>query len=76
MLASHRGAADTSTEARVIGRFLVPLAIVLGIFVYMRDGSSQSAAAHIEQACGAVAGTVNVTIDAVGSNSLSAHIQA
>lgn len=47
----------------MIGRFLVPLAIVLGIFVYMRDGRSQSAAARVEQACAAAAGTVNVTID-------------
>jgi len=47
----------------VIGRFLVPLAIVLGIFVYMRGGGSQSASAHVVQACGADAGTVNVTIE-------------
>jgi len=48
---------------RVIGRFLVPLAIILGIFVYMRDGGSKGASAHVAQACGADAGTVNVTID-------------
>ncbi len=47
----------------MIGRFLVPLAIILGIFVYMRDGGSKGASAHVAQACGADAGTVNVTID-------------
>ena len=47
----------------MIGRFLVPLAIVLGIFVYMRGGDSKSASANVTQVCGAVADSVNVTID-------------
>ena len=47
----------------MIGRFLVPLAIILGIFVYMRGGDSKSASANVTQACGAVVDSVNVTID-------------
>ena len=47
----------------MIGRFLVPAAIVLGIFVYMHDGDSKSATATIVQSCGAVAGTVSASID-------------
>ncbi len=47
----------------MIGRFLLPTAIVLGIFVYMQGGGSKSASAHVTQACGGTAGTVNVTID-------------
>ena len=47
----------------MIGRFLVPTAIVLGIFVYMHDGGSKSATASIVQSCGATAGTVSATID-------------
>jgi hypothetical protein len=48
---------------RVIVRFLVPLAIILGVFVYMREGDSKGASARIAQVCGADAGTVNVTSD-------------
>jgi len=46
----------------VIGRFLVPLAIVLGVFVYMHDGRSKAATASVTQTC-APADSVNVTID-------------
>ena len=47
----------------MIGRFLVPLAIILGIFVYMQGGDSKSASANVTQACGAAADSVNVMID-------------
>jgi hypothetical protein len=47
----------------VIGRFLIPTAIVLGIFVYMHGGDSKSVTATISQSCGATTGTVSATID-------------
>lgn len=47
----------------MIGRFLLPTAIVLSIFVYMHGGGSKSVSASVTQECGASPGTVNVTID-------------
>ena len=47
----------------MIGRFLIPTAIVLGIFVYLHGGGSKGVSASVTQECGAAPGTANVTID-------------
>ena len=48
----------------VIGRFFFLAIVVLGIFVYMKGGSSRAATAVISQSCSdAAAGMVKVTFD-------------
>ena len=48
----------------VIGRFFFLAIVVLGIFVYMKGGSSRAATAVISQSCGDVAASaVKVTFD-------------